>query len=172
MTTYTATTIAGRASGFSGMERAMGTRADFYVGKGKSARWIGSIAWDGYRDGIPDDVKQAETSRQFRAAVRRFFKDRDDVTLPDMGWPWPWECSDTTDCSYWFFDGQVWDAHRDYDNDSGDFYVPCSRNEPQTDSERARKRFFRGCEKIDYPDMTARKNVAMGNRSGLIVITA
>jgi len=26
----------------------MGTRADFYVGMGKDAEWLGSVAWDGY----------------------------------------------------------------------------------------------------------------------------
>ena len=26
----------------------MGTRADFYVGRGDAAEWIGSIAYDGY----------------------------------------------------------------------------------------------------------------------------
>jgi hypothetical protein len=25
----------------------MGTRADFYVGRGETAEWLGSIAWDG-----------------------------------------------------------------------------------------------------------------------------
>jgi len=30
----------------------MGTRADFYVGRGKTAEWLGSIAWDGYPAGL------------------------------------------------------------------------------------------------------------------------
>ena len=30
----------------------MGTRADFYIGKGTDAEWLGSIAWNGYPDGI------------------------------------------------------------------------------------------------------------------------
>jgi hypothetical protein len=30
----------------------MGTRADFYVGRGETAEYLGSIAWDGYPDGL------------------------------------------------------------------------------------------------------------------------
>ncbi len=26
----------------------MGTRADFYTGRGQTAQWLGSIAWGGY----------------------------------------------------------------------------------------------------------------------------
>ena len=39
----------------------MGTRADFYVGKGKDSEWLGSIAWDWYPDGIPDNILDAES---------------------------------------------------------------------------------------------------------------
>ena len=37
----------------------MGTRADFYIGRGATAEWIGSIAWDGYPDGIPAPILEA-----------------------------------------------------------------------------------------------------------------
>ncbi len=127
----------------------MGTRADFYVGKGKKAEWIGSIAWDGYKDGIAKSVLKATTAASFRKAVTKFFNGRDDVSLPKDGWPWPWDDSNTTDCSYWFFDGKVWE---DFDD--------CYRdvNEKQT--------------QIQYPDMSKKKKVAKGKRSGLIVIGA
>ena len=26
----------------------MGSRADFYIGEGTEAEWLGSVAWDGY----------------------------------------------------------------------------------------------------------------------------
>lgn len=32
----------------------MGTRADFYVGRGEQAEWLGSIAWDGNPGAIFD----------------------------------------------------------------------------------------------------------------------
>lgn len=129
----------------------MGTRADFYVGKGKKAEWIGSIAWDGYRDGIAKNVLSATSADQFRAAVARFFIDRDDVTFPARGWPWPWETSATTDCSYWFFDGQVWDAH-------GGRYIPCNRTNVLG-------------QWIDYPKFGRGGSAEVGSkRSGMIVI--
>jgi len=101
------------------MVKKMGTRADFYIGKGKEAKWIGSIAYDGHRERIDDDVLKAKTENEFLDSVKKFFKGRNDVTLPEDGWPWPWDDSSTTDCSYWFFDGCV------YEEDDGR-YASCS----------------------------------------------
>lgn len=141
----------------------MGTRADFYVGKGKTAEWIGSIAWDGYRDGIPDAILKAVTEEGFRSEVARFFAGRDDVTFPKEGWPWPWDDSATTDCSYWFFDGRCWDARG-----RPDVYTACDRPEPEWGG-RPPVEF----ERIEFPDMSARKNVKLGgNASGMVIITA
>lgn len=86
----------------------MGTRADFYVGRGEQAEWIGSIAYDGYPDGIIDDVKQSKDAEAFLVAVGNFIAGRDDGTTPEMGWPWPWDTSGTTDYAYAFDDGKVW----------------------------------------------------------------
>lgn len=87
----------------------MGTRADFYVGRSEQAEWLGSIAWDGYPDGLPDYLKVQTTEADWRAAVERFFRDdREDVTRPADGWPWPWENSLTTDYSYAFDGGMVY----------------------------------------------------------------
>ncbi len=156
----------------------MGTRADFYVGKGKDAEWIGSIAWDGYRDGIDAAILKAKTPRAFRAAVAKFFKTRDDVTLPKMGWPWPWDDSGTSDCSYWFFAGKCWDAHGSYMAGGGsvdhDVYLPCTVPERRYQDEDG---YFIPAKHakltpVEYPDMSAKKNVTMGQRSGLIVLTA
>lgn len=128
----------------------MGTRADFYVGKGKDAEWIGSIAFDGYRSEIDHEVRAAKSEEEFRAAVGLFFSGRDDATRPDQGWPWPWNDSSTTDCSYWFFDGCCWE-------DDGGFYRRCDDLEPDA---------------IEYPDMSGRKNFTLGTRSGGIVFAA
>jgi hypothetical protein len=86
----------------------MGTRADFYVGKGKTAEWLGSIAWDGHPESIDDSIKLAPNELEYRNAVRAFFASRDDVTLPEQGWPWPWKDSNTTDFSYTFDADKVW----------------------------------------------------------------
>ena len=86
----------------------MGTRADFYVGKGKNAEWIGSVAWDGYEwgeriaDSNHDAITGAKSEQEYRDAVASLLAERDDGTTPDMGWPWPWDDSCTTDCAYCF----------------------------------------------------------------------
>lgn len=85
----------------------MGTRADFYIGKGKEAEWVGSIAWDGYPDGIDKDLLSSTTEEEYRDNLSKFFEGRRDVTRPDQGWPWPWVSSRNTDYSYWLFDGKV-----------------------------------------------------------------
>ena len=105
----------------------MGTRADFYIGKGKDAEWIGSVAWDGYEWGEricnedPDDIVSAKNEQEYRDAVNDMIKNRKDGTRPDMGWPWPWDDSGTTDCTYCFVDGGFeafsWGEHWNKDDE-------------------------------------------------------
>lgn len=91
----------------------MGTRADFYIGKGKTARWIGSLAWDGYEwdqrieKNDPDAITEAKNENDFKSAVTQVLKDRIDATTPKMGWPWPWDDSQTTDFSYCFVNDHI-----------------------------------------------------------------
>lgn len=140
----------------------MGTRADFYVGKGKTAEWLGSIAWDGYRDGIPAQILQCQSEEAFRHAVSAFLAGREDKALPEQGWPWPWADSSTTDCSYWFFDGRCWDAHG-----SPERYIPAEVSFDD-DTDRAA---FQGYERIKFPDMSKLKQRArFGAHSGVIAI--
>ena len=162
----------------------MGTRADFYVGRGKDAEWIGSIAFDGYPSGIqpksaetierwagyfahPDEpwadgehLFDAATAEAFRERFARFIMHRRDVTLPKHGWPWPWETSRTTDFAYAFDGGRV--------------YASCfgkpwfdPRVKPDDDDEGDADGV-----RPEFPDMTERQNVTYGDRSGLIVIAA
>lgn len=134
----------------------MGTRADFYVGKGESAEWIGSIAWDGYPAGISNAVLKATGEEEFRSAVDAFFKhDRDDVTLPADGWPWPWSDSHTTDYAYCFDGGAV------HTFCFGREVLP---DQPEDDDDTSSH------PKAPFPDMSARKNVTLGKRSGVIVV--
>lgn len=95
----------------------MGTRADFYVGTGDKAEWLGSIAWDGYEWAEDEscDLAKAETEQGFREAVAQILSGREDATTPDMGWPWPWNDSGTTDYAYFFVDGKTqWDDRDDW----------------------------------------------------------
>ncbi len=144
----------------------MGTRADFYVGKGKDAVWIGSIAWDGYRDGIDGEILIAKTEQEFRDATAQFFSNREDVTEPPAGWPWPWKTSATTDCSYWFFDGKVWDA-----NGSPDVYIPCDQLPPN--EYPSSQKTLATYEQIEFPDMThLMRGMALGKASGIIMVSS
>ena len=133
----------------------MGTRADFYVGRGADAEWLGSIAWDGCE--IPDSIRRAKDRGAYRKAVKRFLDGRDDATFPKDGWPWPWNDSGTTDYAYAFdgkrtygcvFGGQWWSA----------------KKEPDMDTLTGPKAVF--------PDMKDKQRVTVGPRSGVIVISA
>lgn len=146
----------------------MGTRADFYVGRGQNATWLGSIAWDGYPEGItpvgnewPGGVSlfDATTEGEFRARLALLFDGRKDVTLPAQGWPWPWKDSRTTDYAYAFHDGKViawcfgkpFDIEKRQDANDEDWDPP----------------------KDTFPNMEEDSNVSLGGpRSGLIVITS
>ena len=130
----------------------MGTRADFYIGVGESAEWIGSVAWDGYEwEEQPEcALMTATTQDEFVAAVGVISQDRKDWTSPKQGWPWPWKNSRTTDRAYAFADGKTQAFH---------WGLLPSENEGED-----------GAEVCDWPDMSDKKNVTLGPRSGLIVL--
>lgn len=140
----------------------MGTRADFYIHKDGKTEWLGSVAMDGYDvyeingEGKSDRtkatyaLKRARTEDEFRAALIDYFETRDDVTTQDHGWPWPWDDSKTTDFAYVFrMDRSEVEAYS-----FGE--CACCGRAPA----------------FEWPDMSARKNVTLGPRSGLIVLTA
>lgn len=135
----------------------MGTRADFYVGRGNQAEWLGSIAWDGYPSGIDDEVLQSISEQEYRIAVEKFLQSREDATLPKDGWPWPWDDSNTTDYAYAFENNKVYAACFGYS------WFIATEDEPEEDEEN---------KQCVFPDMSSRKNVTLGGRSGLIVVLA
>ncbi len=86
----------------------MGTRADFYVGIGPEAEWLGSISHDGYPDGTPTRVLGVRSEDDFRSAVETILSDSGITsTRPAEGWPWPWDDSRTTDYAYAWVDDMV-----------------------------------------------------------------
>lgn len=133
----------------------MGTRADFYVGRGANAEWLGSIAFDGYPDGIPAVVRAALNEDEYRQAVRKMLTERDYGTVPEQGWPWPWKDSLLTDYAYTFDEGRVWACYYGY--------VPWF--DPMGEELQEH-----GEQQSEFPDMTERKRVTWGPRSGLIAI--
>jgi len=137
------------------MEADMGTRADFYIGRGETAEWLGSIGWDGYPDGIDAEVLTASSEDGFRAAVSKFIAERNDTTLPSNGWPWPWKDSGTTDYTY-AFDGKVFASSFGYE-----WFDP-TQPEPESNGPKV----------AIFPDMSGRSNFTLGPRSGVIVVAA
>lgn len=137
----------------------MGTRADFYVGRRLDAEWLLSIAWDGHPRSMPDALLDATSLPEFQQALADFMLSRDDVTLPRQGWPWPWDTSRTTDYAYAFDGGKVWASCF-----GSPWFDP--HNEPE-DILEDRERYG---EDAVFPDMSGRKNVAGGKRSGLVLL--
>jgi len=148
----------------------MGTRADFYSGRGDSAEWLGSIAWDGYPSGVFEgaelmlDSAVTLNEADWRKWVAEFLAGRSDATLPEGGWPWPWEDSRLTDCVYAWDGGKVWQAaghpERWYPvNPDADCYgLPCDEDDPG-DGPLA-----------TFPNMKDRQNVTFGPRSGVFIV--
>lgn len=138
----------------------MGTRADFYVGRGLKSEWLGSIAWDGYPEGLDEKeapgVLSAKSPEAFRASVTTFLEKRKDGTLPSMGWPWPWEDSRTTDFSYSFDEGNVW--------------VSCFDNQWLTLDNLPKGGPASPGPNGDFPDMKAVQKVDLGKRSGIMIL--
>lgn len=131
----------------------MGTRADFYIGRGAKAKWIGSIAWDGYPDGLPKALKTAKTKAAFCRVVKALGK-RDDWTAPEQGWPWPWDDSCTTDYAYAFDGERVWASS------FGGKWFKANGKEPDGRSTKT----------AVFPNMKDRSNLTLGKRSGIMLI--
>ena len=135
----------------------MGTRADFYVRSEESMEWLGSIAWDGYPDGIDKPVLKAKSEDEFRVNVEGFLLIESGATFPKDGWPWPWNDSRTTDYSYIFQDGKVMASNFGYE-----LFDPLKEQEESDETSKMDNYF---------PDMSHLKNVQLsGPRSGLIVL--
>lgn len=137
----------------------MGTRADFYIGKGAEAEWLGSVAWDGYEwvEKV-NDLVLATTPDEFRAAVKEIEEKREDFTAPSLGWPWPWDDSHTTDYAYILIDSKV----KAYCFGRETPICP----EPNGDDDESEDDGERG----EFPNMAALKNVTFGKRSGVMFI--
>jgi hypothetical protein len=130
----------------------MGTRADFYIGRGKDARWLGSIAWDG----DPRNMRflGATTENEFMLSIVALSL-RKDWTKPEDGWPWPWKDSGATDFAYAWDDG-VHIAAYGCGWYTPDRYLGLDREEmPPV---------------WDFPDMTSVQNVTFGPRSGILLL--
>ncbi len=137
----------------------MGTRSDYWIGRGLEAEWLGSLGWDGHPESVDPAVLKATDEQSFRAAVKSMLTESDDGTTPEMGWAWPWADSCLTDYAYAFDNGRVWAScfgHTWFDPNE-------SREEDEENGD------CRGPREAVFPNMTSKKNVTLGPRSGLIV---
>lgn len=86
----------------------MAAKADFYMGRGGDAEWLGSIEWDGMPEGIPELIRTAVEGEVYRREVKRFLAARPDCHMPEQGWPWKWNSSRSTNYSYAFEKDRVY----------------------------------------------------------------
>lgn len=152
----------------------MGTRADFYVGRGDSLEWLGSIAWDGYPDppGHPSALGRVSTEAEYRDAVETMLAVRPDATRPADGWPWPWPTSATTDFAYSFHAGNVIVS-----NFGGAWLTWAEWSELHAEREKAEAAGEDGPEWPEspvpaLPSMERGARPTLGPRSGLLVMTS
>lgn len=136
----------------------MSTRADFYVGRGNNAEWIGSYAFDGHPVGLAPRILAATNEQDYRHAVAAELAARDDATHPERGWPWPWDDSNTTDYAYAYDDGQLWGSSTP---------MPWFAVDPEAD-DLGEPEWVPGMPRLEFPDMSARKNVRYDQGSGAI----
>lgn len=88
----------------------MSTRADFYIGRGRKAVWVGSIGHDAFPENMQPYFEGVRTEQAFRQALRKVFDGYGEISA-DRGWPWPWKSSDTTGIAFCFHDRRVWTTH-------------------------------------------------------------
>lgn len=142
----------------------MGTRADFYIKEKEKLTWLGSIAWDGNPGSVAPELLSAKTQAGFAKQLEKFLAPREDTTMPEQGWPWPWNDSRTTDYAY-AFDvekggvlcssfGKAWRA------------VP----NPLPTDDTCDEEKWKTAGKPKFPDMKGIQKVTMGKRSGIMVI--
>ncbi len=157
----------------------MGTRADFYIGRGTEAEWLGSIAWDGDTSSRGSSILTAQSEYEFRFEVKELSKD-DDFTHPQLGWPWPWVDSCTTDYAY-AWDSGVWVACFGYRWASASEIFAYHRAlqavpEPTPEGFDWDSIFnpfgadVQAEKTCVFPDMTSRMSVTRGSRSGVMII--
>ncbi len=90
----------------------MGTRCDFYQGRGLQATYLGSIARDAYVDVMAERFAGVDSQDLFLERLKSVFAEYGEIPAAS-GWPWPWRDSSTTDTVVAFDQGQCWTAHPD-----------------------------------------------------------
>lgn len=88
----------------------MGTRCDFYAGRGLEATYLGSIGHDAFPDAMALRFAGVTDRAAFDERLRAVFAEFGEIPARN-GWPWPWRSSDTTDVVVAFDAGRCWVSH-------------------------------------------------------------
>jgi hypothetical protein len=145
------------------------------ISGGAEPEWLGSIAWDGHPGSVfceegtsvTRTLARAQNADEWKHEVLAYLSTREDATLPEMGWPWPWENSQTTDYAYAFDEHKIWVA------EFGRGWVElatCLRARLVSDDDEEAEPLFGGPKNVLFPDMSNRSKVTFGKRSGVIVM--
>lgn len=86
----------------------MGIRADFYIRDNDTFVWLGSLAYEGNPENIPNNILEADDPEDFYHSVLDEIDPRDDAYSGNEEWPWTWQNSSMTDYVYTFYQGQVY----------------------------------------------------------------
>lgn len=88
----------------------MGTRADFWLGRGADAEWLGSIQYDGRPKGLSAPLLLACDEEEYRAAVADLLAHREDALHPGSAAApkWSRQRARTIDYSYTFHNAVLW----------------------------------------------------------------
>lgn len=133
----------------------MGTPADFYIGKGKQARYLGTVYMDGYPKGLDRAVRNAKTPTEFRCAVNNMLLGGRSAGVPFEVQSEP-EASrkDRTlvQYTYVFDNGKVQASH------NGNRWFLASKKEPKESAEHSMS-FDEGSEGVlaNFNSLSARK---------------
>lgn len=128
------------------------TGADFYIGRGPSATWVGSLSHNArpsilHWTTVGEELLNATTERDYAHALDALLslpvkERRNWAYRPSSGWPWCWPDSSLTGWCYAFDGGRVWVSY------FGRAWFPCPTPE-QMESGPVLKRLRR--KSIDGP---------------------
>ena len=76
--------------------------ADFFLGVGEGAEWLGTLRLQGDPDDLPRALREARWPSEYRRLVAALLRSRVDGVRPHQGWPWGWDTANGTPHVYTF----------------------------------------------------------------------
>jgi len=88
----------------------MHTRADFYIGRGPAARWLGSLAAGGAPGNMSRGALLSSSAEAFECEITALLRRKGRCAAEGYVWSWPWSSSLNTTYTYAFEKGAVFVA--------------------------------------------------------------